>query len=197
MNGLIEVLSTLLLDLVEREFEEEHVKIAYLGSSQKVFIEDDYVELVRGAEYTVPRWLALQLIENNLARPVEEGVDLPKIATLAFNETRSRSSLKFEKLPGYFYLMIKQEISSLFRKYKSVDSLSKARDLADRIDKLVTNTKELHRTRLSKILTLLSVQQVTPEMLVNLSEEEKHLYTVLKTVLDIFNSRVFEVEKHE
>ncbi|MEM4224610.1 MAG: hypothetical protein QXX93_01455, partial [Desulfurococcaceae archaeon] len=94
-------------------------------------------------------------------------------------------------------LMIKQEISSLFRKYKSVDSLSKARDLADRIDKLVTNTKELHRTRLSKILTLLSVQQVTPEMLVNLSEEEKHLYTVLKTVLDIFNSRVFEVEKHE
>ncbi|MEM1695192.1 MAG: hypothetical protein QXQ90_01190 [Desulfurococcaceae archaeon] len=182
---------------MERDFEEEHVKVAYLGPPQRVFIEDDYVELVRGAEYTVPRWLALQLIENNLARLVEEGVDLPKIATLAFNETRSRSHPKFEKLPGYFYLMIKQEISSLFRKYKSVDSVSKARDLSERIDKLVTNTKVLHRTRLSKILTLLSVQQVTPEMLVNLSEEEKHLYTVLKTVLDIFNSRVFEVEKHE
>lgn len=196
MNGLIESLAWLITAYLKRDFEEEEVRVAYTGRNMLVFIEDDYVELVKGSEYTLPRWIAQQLIEEGLAKPVDEPVDVAKVARIAFNESRLKSSTKFEKLSGYFYMAVNREVAELLRKYKSIDSVSKARELSERLDKLVASIKQLHKTRLSKLLSLLSMQELTPEALSNLSEEEKHLYSSLKTLLEVFNRNVFEVEKH-
>lgn len=196
MNGLLVLLSDLITKFIERDFEEEQVRAAFTGGSFKVFLEDDYVELVKGSEYTLPRWLAQYLADRGYASLPGEGVDPVNVAIIAFNEGRSRSFMRFEKLAGYFYLAVKQEVSSLFKRYKSVDSVAKAKELSEKLDKLVSNVKQLHRLRLSKILSLLTVQQVTPEVISNLSEEEKHLYVVLRTLLEAFNEKVFEVERH-
>lgn len=196
MNGLILLLCDLITRFVERDFEEEQVKAAFTGGSLRVFLEEDYVELVKGSEYTLPRWLAQFLAERGYASFSLEYVEPVNVAVIAFNESRNRSFMKFEKLPGYFYLAVKQEIGSLFKKYKSIESVAKAKELSERLDKLTSGVKQLHRTRLLKILSLLTVQQITPEVISNLSEEEKHLYVSLRTLLDSFNERIFEVEKH-
>jgi len=193
LSGLIEVIGALIHSSLKREFEEEQVRVAYMGSPLKVFVEDDYVELVRGSEYTLPRWLALYLVEKNYARFAGEGVDVAKVSRLAFNESRSRSQLKFEKLEGYFYSLVKLEVEMMLKSHKSIDSVAKAQELLDRLNKLVTNTRNLYRYRLSKLMTLLTLQDAPPDVLANLSEEEKQLYEALKTLLEIFNARVFEV----
>lgn len=194
MNGLIELLGSLIVSYINRDFEEEQVKIAYMGPSTRIFVEDDYVELVRGSEYTLPRWIAQFLQEKNQAKVSEGLIDEVTVTRLYFNESRSKGQLKFEKLAGYFYSKVKRQLSTMLKSYRGIEDLSKAQQVFQVISNLATSTKNLYKVRLSKILSLIGTE-VSPDVLANLSEEEKHLYTTLKNVLEIFNAKVFEVEK--
>lgn len=196
MNGLIELLGQLVVNYVNRDFEEEEVKVAYVGKPAKVFIEDDYVELFRGSEYTLPRWIAQILQEKEMARLSSEEIDYISVTRISFNESRSRGQIKFEKLGGYFFSKIRSQVAYIMKKYKSVDDLEKAHEIAQSITSLVTATRNLYRVRLSKILSLVSVQDISPEVLSNLSEEEKYLYAIVRSILEIFNSKIFEVSRH-
>jgi DNA replication factor GINS len=104
--------------------------------------------------------------------------------------------LKFEKLQGYFYSRIRDQVSSMFRSYKEINDLSKAHQVLQSITKLSTATRDLYKTRLIKILNIVT-SEIGPDVLANLSEEEKQLYSALRTILELYNSMVFEVEKHE
>lgn len=196
MNGLIELLGNLIVSYVKRDFEEEEVKVAYVGSPTAVFIEDDYVELIRGSEYILPRWIAQTLQEKERAKLPDEEVDYVTVTRISFNESRSRGQIKFEKLSGYFFSKIRSQITYTMKKYRTVDNLERAHEIAQSITSLVTATKNLYRVRLSKILSLICIQDVNPELLSNLSEEEKYLFTVMRSLLEIFNAKVFEVNRH-
>ena len=193
MIGLVEVLGEIITEFIPRDAEEEYVKVAYTGPSILVFIEDDYVELVKGAEYNLPRWIAQVLVEKGYARILEEGVDAVTISRLMFNESRSRGLVKFEKLKGYFYSRVKSTISHLIKQYKLVGNVEEIKRISDTLSALTSNTKMLYKIRLNKILSLLGVQETSPEILGNLSEEEKHLYSTVRTILEVFNRKVFEV----
>jgi len=195
LNGLTELLGSLIVDYINRDFEEEEVKVAYIGPSIRVFVEESYVELVRGSEYTLPRWVAQVLEEKGYAKPSGELLDEVTVTRLYFNESRSKGQLKFEKLNGYFYSRVKHQLTSMLKSCKKIEDFGKAQQVFQTISNLATSTKNLYRVRLSKILSLIGVD-VGPEVLSCLSEEEKYLYTVLKGVLEFFNTRVFEVEKH-
>jgi DNA replication factor GINS len=193
VSGLVELLSEVISGFVSRDSEEEYVRVAYTAPSTLVFLEDDYVELVRGAEYNVPRWIAQLLAEKGCAKILEEGVDAVDLGRLMFNESRSRGQIKFEKLKGYFYSKVKSTIQHLLKQYKSATNIDEIKRISDTLSTLSSNTKNLYKIRLSKILSLLSVQELPPEVLGNLSEEEKLLYTTIRSVLEVFNERVFEV----
>jgi DNA replication factor GINS len=193
VSGLVELLSEVISGYVSRDSEEEYVRVAYTAPSILVFLEDDYVELVRGAEYNVPRWIAQLLAEKGCAKILEEGVDAVDLGRLMFNESRSRGQIKFEKLKGYFYSKVKSTIQHLLKQYKSATNIDEIKRISDTLSTLSSNTKNLYKIRLSKILSLLSVQELPPEVLGNLSEEEKLLYTTIRSVLEVFNERVFEV----
>jgi DNA replication factor GINS len=193
VSGIIELLSELISGFVSRDAEEEYVRVAYTAPATLVFLEDDYVELVKGAEYNLPRWVAELLAEKGYVKILEEGVDAVALGRLMFNESRSRGQIKFEKLKGYFYYKVKSTIQHLLKQYKSASNIEEIKRISDTLSTLSSNTKNLYKIRLSKILSLLSVQELSPELLGNLSEEEKLLYTTLRTVLEIFDKRVFEV----
>jgi DNA replication factor GINS len=194
LNGLIELLGSLIISFINRDFEEEEVKAAYIGSPLRIFIEDDYVELVKGAEYTLPRWIARILYENNRVKEVDKTIDETTVARIYFNENRSRGQLKFEKLPGYFYSRVKEQINTMMRTYREITDLSKAHQIVQSITSLSNTTRNLYKTRLSKILSMMG-GDIGMDVLADLSEEEKHLYNTLKAILDVFNSKIFEVEK--
>lgn len=195
MTGLLELMGLLGIRVIERDYEEEEVKVAYIGPPTSIFVEDDFIELVKGAEYTLPRWLAKLLSEKGVARIQEAPVEESVVARLQFNESRSRGQLKFEKLQGYFYSRIRDQVSSMFRSYKEINDLTKAHQVLQSITKLSTATRDLYKTRLIKILNIVT-SEIGPDVLANLSEEEKQLYSALRTILGLYNSMVFEVEKH-
>lgn len=194
MNGLIGLLSSIIVRYIDRDFEEEEVRVAYIGHPSRVFVEDDYVELLRGSEYSLPRWMAYVLGERNRAKVVEVPIDEVMVSRLYFNEIRDRGRLKFEKLTGHFYSRVKQQLSSMMKAYKEIDDLSKAHQVVQSITNLSTSTKNLYKARLSKLLALVG-GEVSPDLFNNLSEEEKHLLLALRNILEIFNTQVFEVEK--
>lgn len=194
MNGLIELLGALIVNYINRDFEEEEVRVAYVGPPTKIFVEDDYVELIRGSEYTLPRWVARVLEERGRAKSSEGLIDEVTVTRLYFNESRSKGQLRFEKLPGYFYSRVKNQLETMLKSYRNIEDFSKAQQLFQTISNLATSTRNLYRVRLSKILSLIGAD-VGPDVLANLSEEEKHLYTTLKGIFEIFSLKVFEVEK--
>lgn len=195
MNGLIEVIGSIIERYVNRDFEEEEIRVMYTGASLKVFIEDDYVELVKGSEYTLPRWITSILYEKGRARIIEQQVDETTISILRFNESRDKSRLKFEKLTGYFYNRVKYQLYTMMKSYREISDLSKALQIVESMKKISSTTKDLYRIRLSKILTLLG-GEIPPELVADLSEEEKHLLSILKTTLEVFNKKIFEVGKY-
>jgi len=193
VSGLVELLGELISAFISRDAEEEYVRVAYTGPPAHVFIEDDYVELVKGAEYSLPCWIAQILVEKGYAKILEEDIDAVTISRLMFNESRSRGLIKFEKLKGYFYSRVKSTVLRLLKQYRSAGNIEEIKRISDTLTALTSNTKNLYKIRLSKILSLLSVQELSPEVLGNLSEEEKILYNTMRTVLEVFNKRVFEV----
>ena len=196
MNGLIELLGNLIVDYIKRDYEEEKVRLAYIGPPARIFIDNEYIELVKGSEYTLPRWISELLVRRHLGRMINGEVDHSTIARLSFNERRSWGQLKFEKLSGYFYTRIKAHIHYLKEKYKAIEDLDKLHEHAQVISSLITHTKNLHETRLNKIITLLGAPEYWPDAITALSEEEKQLYTILRSILDIFDKNIFEVDKH-
>lgn len=195
MNGLIELLGSLVMEFVIRDFEEEEVKVAYIGPSLKVFIEDNYVELVKGAEYSLPRWIARILYENSKIKEMDRTIDETTVARIYFNENRSKGQLKFEKLPGYFYIRVKEQINVMLKAYREITDLSKAHQVVQSVTSLSNTMRSLYKTRLSKILGMVG-GDVGSDVLADLSEEEKHLYNAIKAVLKVFNEKIFEVERH-
>jgi len=192
LTGLLELSLVLNTELVQREYEEEEVKIVYIGQNMKVFLEDGYIELIKGSEYTLPRWLAKYLAEKGLAKISEAPIEENIVARLQFNESRSKGQLKFEKLQGYFYTRIKEQIIETIKTlFKEISDISRVQQVLQSYSRMESMTRELYRTRLSKILNILT-SEVSPEILSNLSEEEKQLYHSLKTVIDTYNSRVFD-----
>jgi DNA replication factor GINS len=194
LAALLESVVLLNTRLIERDYEEEEVRLAYTGPPIKLFIEDDYVELTRGSEYTVPRWLAEIISEAGYGKINEQLVDEGALAKIQFNEARSRSQLRFEKLQGYFYQRVRDHVLHTLSKIREVSDLAKTQQMIESITKISALTRELYRTRLSKILNVVMIE-VSPDVLHNLSEEEKHLYSLLKAILDAFRLRVFEVER--
>lgn len=195
MNGLIELFSPIVAEVIRREFEEEEVRAVYMGPSLRVFIEDDYVELVKGAEYTIPRWIARTLYEKKLVKEYDKPIDEVTLARIYFNETRTRSQLKFEKLQGYFYNKVREQIELLTKTYKELEDkdLSKVSQIVQTIQNLTDSTRNLYRTRLTKILGIITAD-VASEVFADLSEEEKQLYNTMKILLKIFNTKIIGVD---
>ncbi|MEM0001562.1 MAG: hypothetical protein QXS24_03805 [Desulfurococcaceae archaeon] len=195
MNGLVELLGSLVSEFIIRDFEEEEVKVAYIGPALKLFVEDDYIELVKGAEYNLPRWIARILYENNRIKEMDKSIDEATVARIYFNENRSKGQLKFEKLSGYFYSRVREQINMMLKAYREITDLSRAHQIVQSVTSLSNTMRNLYKTRLSKILSMVG-GDIGADVLADLSEEEKHLYNAVRSVLEVFNKKIFGVEKH-
>jgi len=88
---------------VEVEFENSMDEVLMLKDVQKLTLPSGSIERIRvGASLRVHRWVAEKLIEKNLAKPVEEVLDLKSILQLRWRERSNPAEL--QPLPRYFYL---------------------------------------------------------------------------------------------
>lgn len=178
MENIVSSLIKLFLSILYREYEEEHIRTIIIEDLGKIFLPEGVVELVKGSEYSMPRWIARELKQRNLVEIKDEGISLEKLAKIAYSEQSTTRKLSFEKLPPYFYHLVKDEVTRL---YHVLEEEKKPVILSD-ISRYEQFLSEIGRIRVRKLISLLLIKP--PQDLLNkLSEEELLLYRILKDVL--------------
>lgn len=175
-----------LVEFLEREYMEEEVRVEIIGKTTRVFAYEGLVELMRGAEYSVPRWLANILVSENIARVKEQELGIDKLSTIAYNEESLVQKLQLVKIPRYFYLNINRIVRDLENRLKKEIDLS----ILDDIKKFEELLYTIGRIRVKKILNMVLLTSLPQDTVDKLSEEEKILYNSFKGLLSIWMKKL-------
>jgi len=169
-----------LMEFTERDYLEEEVRVEVTGRSVKVPLHEGITELSRGAEYIIPRWLALALEKDGVVRIRGEELSIEKLSSIVYNEEALVKKLQLTKLPRFFYLLNKKYIDALKEKLTASADISLLEEYKHREDLFFT----IARLRVKKLLNFILLAGLPQEIADKLSEEEKMLYNSLKSVLD-------------
>lgn len=196
MSALMSLLSDVLYRYIARSFEEEKVKTVLIGSNTKVFLDDGYVELVKGSEYYLPRWIAARLEEEKHASIPDE-IDDRTLATLSFSEEvklTQEDSVKFRELKGFFYQHVKWKIQRMLEEYRKelIKDPKALTGKSETIRRMTENLEDLANKRRKRMIIALNAP-FTPKMLENLSEEEKLFYTSVRSFIEEYYNKVLKV----
>ncbi|WP_233418120.1 DNA replication complex GINS family protein [Desulfurococcus amylolyticus] len=194
LNGLLELIGILTSDFIAREYEEEPVKILVTAQDLNVFIDDGFIELTKGSEQVVPRWIARKLAAKNQAKIVNDDISRDMLSQLVFNEDRYRNQLRFEKLKGYFYHRMKDTLVKNVEEYGRSPDIKRLQEVSELVRIINDSMLSLTRLRTRKIVSLTMTPGYPADIVENLSEEEKILFNALKTILDIYYRRFIGVE---
>lgn len=179
MDSSISLFVNKIVEFLMRDYMEEEVKVEVLGRNLKVFTHEGFIDLTRGSEYVLPRWLAYMLSKEGLVRVREEEYGIEKLSNIAYNEEATVQKLQLMKIPRYFYILVKKDIERLREKLKDTADLTLLDEYKQREDLIYT----IGRIRIKKIMNYIMLPTIPQEILDKMSEEEKILYTMLKDML--------------
>lgn len=188
--SIINIFMEKLVDFLERDYMEEEVRVEITGKPVRVFLHEGLIELTRGAEYSVPRWLAQILVSENIAKLKEIDLGIEKLSNIAYNEESLVQKLQLVKVPRYFYLIVNSNIRDIENKLKKSMELSLLEDYK-KIEELLYT---IGRIRVKKILNYVLLTTLPQDFSEKLSEEEKILYNSIKGLLSIW-MRKLNLEK--
>jgi len=159
---------------VEVEFENALDEVSMTKDIQKLALPSGSLENIRaGASLRVYRWIAEKLIEKDLAKPVEDVLNLKTILQLRWKERSNPAEL--QPLPKYFYLKTRKA-------------------LREQSSELAPHLKDIYSLRLAKIMSL-AAKRVPESAVENLTAEEKILYECLLSIVNAWYEFVEEGEK--
>ncbi len=179
MPSIQGILVDKIMEFIIRDFMEEEVRVEVIGKSSRVVTHEGVIELVRGAEYNLPRWLAYMLAEKGIVNIKEEELSVEKLSNILYNEESTSNRPEFTKIPRYMYLLIKKKLSSIEDALKKKADLNLLQEYKYYEDLLYS----INRTRVKKILYLLQLHEIPQDIIEKLSEEEKILLTILRETL--------------
>lgn len=191
MPGIHIVLIDKIMEFILRDFMEEEVRVEVIGGTFKVLTHEGFIDLVRGAEYNLPRWLAYELRKEGIVNIKGDSISIEKLSNIAYNEESTIGRPQFVKVPRYFYHLIKREIEDIHEKLKQTANINLLQELKTYEDLIYT----IGKTRLKKILYILLLPEIPQDILEKLSEEEKMLLNTLKSSLDEW-MKSLRIEKH-
>lgn len=144
-----------------------------------------------GNEYEIYYWIAQELEKTGIAH-LREGdrMDAAKLYKIQWKE-RAQTAGQISKLPEDFYPRLRRLLAELkeevTRNPEKVLEYEKVRQLA----------RDIANSRLKKIVSLSSAPAQTEQILKNLTEEEKFLYTQLYKSIDEWRTQILEYEETE
>ncbi len=166
------------LRIISRDFEEENVRVIVVENIGPILTPEGVIELTKGSEYDLPRWIAYKLVNKKLVEIKDESLELEKLAKIAYTEESTQRKIEFSKIHRYFYHLVIEEINKLYNKFeeeRNTRILMEIQRFEDYIDRIGSS-------RLRKIVRLLFIEP--PQEIINkLSEEELILYNNLKSML--------------
>ncbi|RLG82284.1 MAG: hypothetical protein DRO40_08045 [Thermoprotei archaeon] len=178
LTSAANLLAKLCLNLLKREYEEDYVRVIVLEDIGKIFVPEGVAELTRGTEYSLPRWIAQELVDKGVVELKEGEIGLERLAKIAYNEESTMRKPVFVKLYPYFYHLIIDEVRKLYERLEA----EKTPLILSDVQKYENYISTIGKIRVRKLINLLLVEP-PEDMFTKLSEEEKILYIMLKNIL--------------
>lgn len=186
MSSIMKLLIEKIMEFIERDYMEEEVRIEVINKSPKIPLHEGFIELTRGAEYNIPRWLAKLLVKENIAKIRNDTISIEKLSGITYNEESLIQKLQLVKIPRYFYMILGDNLADLSKKLQETKDISILEDYKQIEDLYMT----IGRIRVKKILNLLLLPSIPSEIFDKLSEEEKILFNVLRETLLIWMKKL-------
>jgi len=179
LSAILSLLIEKVLDFTERDYLEEEIRVEVVKGPVKVPLYEGLVELSRGTEYGIPRWLAEMLSKEGVVQIRDDQVSVDKLSSIAYNEESLVRKLQLVKLPGFFYMLVNSVEQKLQGELKAKTDMSLFEEYR-RIEDLYLT---IGRLRVRKLLNFLLLTTIPQEILEKLSEEEKVLFSLLREIL--------------
>jgi len=177
VNGsFISLLVSKALEYIQRDFEEDEVRVEVIGEPTKVFTVEGFIDLVRGAEYNLPRRIAYELEKKGIVKiKSDDKISLETLSRLVYNEESTIQKTQLVKTKPFFYSIIRKTINDLKEKLRHESSIELLEEYRNFLDLLHTAA----RIRTRKMLNALLLTEIPPDLIEKMSEEEKLLFVML------------------
>lgn len=179
MNAIASALIDKLIDFLRRDFLEDEVRFEVTLRNVHVVTHEGVVELTKGSEYVLPRWLTQQLEAKGVGRVREVELDVSTLSNIAYLEEDLVKKKKFHKIPQFFYLTCLNDLATSKDKLRKTGDL----DLYEEVKKKEELVETICRVRLRKILDYILIPDIPTDVYETFSNEEKVLLSVLRTIL--------------
>ncbi len=189
--SIIKPLLSMIFEFLERDFMEDEVRVEVVGEAPRVFTTEGFIELVRGAEYVLPRRIAYDLAEKGVVKVKDDELSLEDLSGIVYNEEATMNRQQLVKLQPFIYSLILKKIRNLEEMLRKNPSL----ELYDEYRKFTDLYNTLMRIRTRKIMNLLFMIEVPQELVEKMSEEEKILYGLMRSALKEWR-RILGIEKN-
>ncbi len=185
---LFELVYSRVLDFLRRDFEEDEVKVEVYKEGFKLVTFEGVLEMVKGAEYTIPRWIAEILGKKGYVRIKDTRIPVGELSVLAYNEEAGPHKPLTNKLKGFFYMTMFKARKEIVEEAKSTGDLSKL----DELKRIEDSMDSILKTRVKKILNYSLLPDVPQDIEEKLSEEEKYLSRILRSILALWRRKLGE-----
>jgi len=166
-------------------FENSPVKLVSTKSSPEIKVAGETVgPLEEGQEFQVKFWVAFELIKAGIARFHEGQLDLAGLHKLYWRVT-VQTGEQISSLPENFYPKLRRYLADL---RGSTDPVK-----LQEYEKATRIVNDIVNCRLRKIVGLASGPPQTDDVLCNLSEEERILYTYLYEIVAEWRKKILNL----
>ncbi len=187
-------------DLLEKQLEAQ--KLSYANSEVRVLVLKDYpkiltpgleIELTRGSEVLLPRWLAKDLKRKGIVEVKERKLTLKDVSKIAFLETRyiRKPPSEMLTLPENFYQKLREYLTELRAKISEKPTV----ELINEHTRLLSYIYDILRSRIQKILILAQLGEDVKDVLSKLAPEELILYKSIRNTIEKWQKIVLGIEE--
>ncbi|MCS7097025.1 MAG: DNA replication complex GINS family protein [Candidatus Methanomethylicia archaeon] len=158
-------------------FEIDVVKASVKRATLPIEIGKYKVDLdVEGTEIEIPRWASDKLVNKGIIELKIEELSLKDIRKILWKESRESN---LTKIDPQFYVKAKQKIQKIINEIQKEPTPEKIQEKRG----YESTFMDIINCRIQKILQLAMVETVPPNILENMTIEEKMLLTEIKQVI--------------
>ncbi len=175
-----------ILEVLRARYETRPVRVMVVKDVGKIVVDGVEIELRKGTEVEIPRWMARVLAAEGYVELLESPLTLDDIARVHFMVTEARSLVDTPPLPEEFYHRVREYLERLEEELRR----SPSTQILEEKEKAELYLDEIISRRLWTILQLLRATGARAEVYEKLSPEEKLLHDTLQRVIEEWLSTV-------
>ncbi len=161
-------------------YEVKPTRVMVVKDFGRITVDGFTMELQKGTEIELPRWVARILSEDGIAEIVETGIGIEDIARIHFTVVSAKNPAELEPLPKDFYKQVIEYLDGLEKRIRAEFNPA----LLEEKQRILIYLAEILNKRLTLILTALRSPTAIAELSTKLSDEERILLEILHKVLE-------------